>query len=92
MMETFSKVAGFYIHFQDEKVRVLPCCEKALIYHVMGLCTFYGFVQVPEVVMSWNVKRLGLAREKRHMDMPVMLDFYRHLDAFLVAQRSNLAF
>jgi hypothetical protein len=50
------------------------------------------WVQIPEVVTSWNVKRLGIAREKRHMDMPVVLDFFRHLDNFLTAQQSTLAF
>uniref|UniRef100_A0A7S3R426 Cell division control protein 73 C-terminal domain-containing protein n=1 Tax=Dunaliella tertiolecta TaxID=3047 RepID=A0A7S3R426_DUNTE len=66
LAETFQKVAGFYIHFADEKV--------------------------PELVANWNIKCLGLTRERRHMDMTVALDFYRHLDAFLYSRRSNLAY
>lgn len=66
MLDTFSKVAGFYIHFSDDKV--------------------------PEVVAGWNVRRLGLAREKRHMDTPVLLDLFGHLDAFLSARKSPLAY
>ncbi|KAL6754061.1 RNA pol II accessory factor, Cdc73 family-domain-containing protein [Haematococcus lacustris] len=66
LMETFSQVAGFYVHFKDEKV--------------------------PPAVASWNVKPLGFVREKRHMDMTVMLDFYKHLDAFLLSRKCSLAY
>jgi hypothetical protein len=31
-------------------------------------------LQVVDPVASWAVQRLVLAREKRHMDMPVMLE------------------
>lgn len=48
--------------------------------------------QVPELVSNWNVKRLGLTREKRHMDSTAVLDFYRQLDEFLTSRRSPLAF
>lgn len=48
--------------------------------------------QVPELVQGWNVKRVGLQREKRHMDAPAMLDFWRHLDTFLATRKSPLAY
>jgi hypothetical protein len=66
------------------------CCSKKLDKCLWALLILW--LQIPEAVTTWNVKRLGIAREKRHMDMPVMLDFYRHLDNFLTAQRSTLAF
>ena len=45
-----------------------------------------------QYVGNWNVKRLGLHRENRHLDMTALIDFYRHLDNFLLARKSTLAF
>lgn len=47
---------------------------------------------MPPLVADWNVRRLGLAREKRHMDSTALLDFYRMLDQFLTSSRSSLAY
>lgn len=40
-------------------------------------CRMVLHSQVVDPVASWNVQRLVLAREKRHMDAPVMLELYR---------------
>lgn len=59
---------------------------------VCGFFIHYADEKVPDTVANWNVKRLGLHRENRHLDMTALIDFYRHLDNFLLARKSTLAF
>ncbi len=48
--------------------------------------------QVPEAVSKWNVKKMPLHKENRHLDGAALLDVYRHLDAFLASKKSQLAY
>eukprot|EP00983_Pelagomonas_calceolata_P016254 514495-Pelagomonas_calceolata.AAC.2 len=67
-------------------------CKPNLRTGLYSMHLWWPLQQVPELVANWNIKCLGLTRERRHMDMTVALDFYRHLDAFLYSRRSNLAY
>lgn len=59
---------------------------------VCGFYLHFADEKVGLPVADWNVKRLLLHRESRHKDMTVMMDLFRHLDAFLAAQRSSLTY
>lgn len=62
-----------------------------LFSRVCGFFLHFINDKVPEVVSSWNVKKLGLHKENRHQDMAVMLEIFRHLDSWLTAHKSPYA-
>ena len=43
-----------------------------------GFYLHYSEDKVPEPVASWNVKKLGLHRDNRHLDVTVMLEVFRY--------------
>jgi parafibromin len=59
---------------------------------VCGFYIYYSDEKIPEAVSNWNVRKLALHKDNRHLDMTVLLDLYRHLDTFLSARKSSLAF
>ncbi|GIM02248.1 hypothetical protein Vretimale_7163 [Volvox reticuliferus] len=59
---------------------------------VCGFYIHFADEKVGPPVSDWNVRAIPLHRENRHKDMTAMLELYRHLDVFLQAKRSTLAF
>ncbi|GLI63558.1 hypothetical protein VaNZ11_006411 [Volvox africanus] len=59
---------------------------------VCGFYFHFADEKVGPPVSEWNVRAVPLHRENRHKDMTAMLELYRHLDIFLQAKRSTLAF
>ncbi|KAG2436391.1 hypothetical protein HXX76_006698 [Chlamydomonas incerta] len=59
---------------------------------VCGFFVHFSDEKVAQPVSDWNVRTVPLHRESRHKDMTAMLELYRHLDVFLQAKRSTLAY
>jgi hypothetical protein len=66
LLDTFSRVAGVYLHFADEPV--------------------------PAAVKAWDVKAVALPRHARGEDARAAAALWAHVDAFLEARGSRLAY
>jgi hypothetical protein len=47
---------------------------------MLGVYFHFNGEPVPELVKTWNVKRLVISREGRHLDLTIALKFFQHLD------------
>lgn len=59
---------------------------------VLGAYLHYSDEPPPETVQKWNVVTVPIKREARHLDKTAQLDFFKALDAFLAARRSELEY
>ncbi|GAX79100.1 hypothetical protein CEUSTIGMA_g6540.t1 [Chlamydomonas eustigma] len=59
---------------------------------VCGFYLYFSDEKIPEAVTNWNVRKLALHKDNRHLDMTVLLGVYRHLDTFLSSRKSTLAY
>lgn len=64
----------------------------ATFQRVAGVYLHYADEPVDPAVKKWNVKLLGIARHNRDKDAAVAREFWAHLDAFLQARKSSLAY
>jgi len=55
-----------------------------------GFHIYFNDNTVPPIVRTWNVCRLPINKNKRHFDKPAMLDFWRHLDKWLLLNKPEL--
>jgi hypothetical protein len=47
---------------------------------MLGVFFHYHGEPVPELVKTWNVKRLAISRDGRHLDLTLALKFFQHLE------------
>jgi len=59
-----------------------------LFHRVLGVHVQFDDEQTPESIRHWNVRVLKLSKTKRHLDQPIALDFWRHLDDFLLKRKA----
>jgi len=62
-----------------------------LFHRVLGVHLKFDDEQTHENITHWNVKVLTLSKTKRHLDQPVALDFWRHLDDFRAKRKAEMA-
>jgi hypothetical protein len=65
----------------------VPASAGQLTVTTVLLCCAVLCCQVPDAVQGWNVAKLPLRRDVRHLDDQVVLEFYDKLDAFLLSMR-----
>lgn len=58
-----------------------------LFQRTLGIHLQFDDEQTKETIKAWNVHVLTISKTKRHLDQPVMFEFWRLLDDFLANKR-----
>lgn len=54
-----------------------------LFQRTLGVYLKYDDEETPDTIKKWNVHVLSISKEKRHLDQPVMFEFWRLLEEFM---------
>ena len=81
----WSRIVAVFVNGQDWQFKEWKNndTKRELFARVRGYYIHYANTPIPQVINSWNIKRLELQRHKRHHDMTQRNNFWTDLETFM---------